>query len=582
VLGCLVGAGLIVSGVSPVWAAEREPSGESALIGGFGLGDGLEGAFDEQSGAFTFGVPAAGVNLGWDSRALGVNRHGLGGGWGFGLASVQVDGGVLVFPAAGGAYPADATSPSGLAGYTLGDVRFEQTPGGVLPARADGSRGEIGYEYVLHELGGAATYFNDTGDPLARVNPMGVRDDWSWQRGGAHRLVELIDADGVATALTWDVEGGELVVQPGANLPEPGAPWTVQSANGRITTVIAPDGARTDVRSDASGLVTEVEGPSGACTEVQWRPHLDGVARVDRVRTLAAGGAELSARTWQPAAEGALPSGWPVTDAAPGAPGAGGPGTGAHGFSTVVGDGKTEVESTYNALGALIRRATSATTGSGRVVLKEQSFQYPGTDEDGAPTVTAGELPKHWANPIAATATVRDAEGGERAATQHTEFDDFGRLIAQTAVDGVTHTYGYDQPAPGAIVPPVGLRTWERAVAPDGLSTETRYELNAENTAVVAATGYAGTASGDLVVTGRTEYTVEDDGFISERRSFPSEADGQVATPRVTRWDREVDLRAGVSKLTETIGVGTTAEASETSTASLLHGGVLEQTDAGR
>jgi RHS repeat-associated protein len=468
VLGCLVGAGLIVSGVSPVWATEGEPPGDAALIGGFGLGDGLEGSFDEQSGAFRFGVPAGGVNLGWDSRALGSNRHGLGDGWGLGLASLQIDGGVLVFPAAGGAYPADASSPSGLAGYTLADLRFEQTAG-TLPARDDGTRGEVAYAYLLHELGGAATYFSAAGDPVAQLEPTGARADWVWADGAEHRLAELIDADGVVTALTWNLEGGELLVQPGANLAEPGAPWQVLLHDGRVAATVDPSGARTEVRtSAASGLVTGIAGPSGAQTAVQWRSHLDGVARVDRVRTLDGVGNELSSRTWRPTTEQGLSTGWPVTEVAPGTPGTG------SAFSSVIGDGKTEVESTYNALGSLIRRVTSGTTGAGLVVLKDQTFEYPGTDEDGQPNIGLDQLPKHWASPTAATATAYDAEGGEREATLHTEFDEFGRLVRD--LEG--SAYSYD--ASNRVTSRTGV---------DGVTTRTSYWADGSRHALTADAG---------------------------------------------------------------------------------------------
>jgi RHS repeat-associated protein len=569
VLGCLVGVGLIVGGVTPVWAAEGGASDGSALVGGFGLGDGLEGSVDEPSGAFRFALPAGGLNLGWDSRAMGSDLVGLGAGWSFGLARIQVEGGVRVFPASGGSYLANASEPSGLDGYTQADTRFEQAPG-VLPA--DGARPEVAYSSSLHELGGSNTYFNDDGDPVAHVNAAGNRTDWRWEPD--HRLVEVIDPDGVATSLEWS--SSTLVVRPGSNLPGGGEAWVVELQNDQVVAAVDPEGGRTQVISDRSGLVLQVTGESGARTEVQWRAHDDGVARVDRVATFGADGAELSARTWQPAGAGALATGWPVVDA--------GMSSSSQGvaFATTVGDGQSELESTYNELGSLIKRVMTGTSPSGRQVLQEQSYEYPGTDEQGVPTLPVGELPKHWANPSAATVTFRDAAGGSRSGTQRTEFDEFGRLVTQTAADGVVTSYEYDPGEPGSVLPPVGLRTGERTVAPDGLVAEVRYELNDERTAAVAETGFAGREGGALVETGRVEYSVEDDGFVSERREFPAmtaELPAGDAEPRVARWGKEVDLAGGVMRLTETIGVGTGLEASTSSTVSLVHDGVLEQTD---
>jgi RHS repeat-associated protein len=595
VLGCLVGAALIVAGVSPAWAAAGGAPQSSAVVGGFGLGDGLEASIDEQSGAFRFALPAGGLNLGWDSRALGADQHGIGAGWGFGLASVRVDGGVQLFPASGGVYFADASSPSGLAGYTLNDLRFEQRSG-RLPARDDGLRAEADYAYVLHELGGLATYFDAGGSPIASIAATSARTDWVWAPDERRRLAELIDADGVVTSLTWQSRESAVLIRPGANLPGGGETWSIELADGRVGGLVDPEGGRIDIRTDASGLVTGVSGLSGATTEVSWRAHLDGVPRVERVIARDADGAELSARTWQPADDSQVSSRWPLQGEAaePGvAPltGAAGPLSGSGGFETVLADRQTEVESTYNALGSLIRRVTTGSTAAGRLVLREQAFEYPGTDDRGVPTVRAGELPKHWARPTAATTTLYGADGAQRAGTQRTEFDEFGRLVAQTGVDGIVSSFEYDVAPPDstnvdATVPPMGLRTSERSVAPDGLVTETRYELNRACTAVIAETAYAGHDGAELAMTGRTEYTVEEDGFVSERRVFPAEraatAGAEAArepAPRVTRWQRAVDMTRGVATLTQTVAPGTELEASASSTVSLVHGGVLEHLD---
>ena len=40
----------------------------SPVVGGFGVGDGLEGTIDERVGAFRFTVPVGGLKLAWDSR----------------------------------------------------------------------------------------------------------------------------------------------------------------------------------------------------------------------------------------------------------------------------------------------------------------------------------------------------------------------------------------------------------------------------------------------------------------------------------------------------------------------------------
>jgi RHS repeat-associated protein len=591
-LSCLVGTALLMSGLSPARAAEDGAGGESSsvVVGGFGLGDGLEASIDEDEGALAFGLPAGGVNLSWDSRAIGVDRHGLGAGWALGIGAVQVEGGVWVYPASGGAFPAAAASPSGLAGYVSADVRFEQMPG-ELPARASRERAPLTYAYVLHELGGTTTYFDVAGDPVAQIAATGGRTDWVWAPGSRHRLTQVIDPDGVVTSLDWDEQNDAVLVRRGSNLPGGGEPWTIRLDHGRVAGTTDPTGGRVEVTTGGAGVVTGVSGMSGSRTVIDWQPHTDGVLRVEHLVTSGTDGAAWSTRSWRPAGV-ALPTGWPLAEAR-------GPAATAEmsaapnaGHTTVVGDGETEVESTYNAWGSLIERVTTGTTGSGRRVLQAQTFRYPATDDDGAPTARAGDLPKAWSRPSQATISFRDERGRQRSGMQLTEFDDFGRLTAQTGVDGVTTTYTYDShPASesDAGVPPVGLQTSERRVSPEGLVEEVRHQLNEAGTAVVATTQYSGRVDSELRVTGRTEYTVDPDGFVSERREYPAEvaSDGagpaggpDAVGPRRTRWARTVDLAEGSATVTETVAAGTATAVSVASTVSLTHGGVLAETSA--
>ena len=158
--------------------------GGSPVVGGFGLGDGLEGAITERDGSFQFGLPLGGLTMGWDSRNTGGDdRFGLGNGWGFGLGLVDTRDGTRVFPSSGGVFEVDESHPSGLRDYGVKDLRFEQTPGETLEGRADGMVGEQEIGYVLHELGGVTTYFNGNGNPVARVDGFGNRSDWVWDQG---------------------------------------------------------------------------------------------------------------------------------------------------------------------------------------------------------------------------------------------------------------------------------------------------------------------------------------------------------------------------------------------------------------
>jgi hypothetical protein len=182
-----------------------QAASEPAVLGGFAIGDGVEGLVDPSTGTFSVTLPVAGLAVSWNSSAAAVDRSGLGGGWAIaGLAQVDVEGGVRVAPSSGGVYDAVESVPSGLAGYLLGDVVFRQAHERI-PARADGRRAEQDTAFELIELGGMHTFFSADGDPIVRVDANGNRADWEWSSG--HRLVRAIDAAGVVTVLDWSDPG---------------------------------------------------------------------------------------------------------------------------------------------------------------------------------------------------------------------------------------------------------------------------------------------------------------------------------------------------------------------------------------
>ena len=75
------------------------------MVGGFGLGDGVEGLVDERTGALAVDVPVGGVGLVWSSEGGGGDRFGFGPGWGLsGVGFVDTVGGVRVFSLLGGVF----------------------------------------------------------------------------------------------------------------------------------------------------------------------------------------------------------------------------------------------------------------------------------------------------------------------------------------------------------------------------------------------------------------------------------------------------------------------------------------------
>lgn len=563
VIGVAVCGALLAGGISPVWAGEPGPGSPPMVeLGSFSVGDGLEGVVNEADGSFGVVLPVAGLSLSWDSR-VGVDRYGLGTGWGYGLAVVDVLGGVRVRPSSGGVFEAAESVSSGLLGYAGGDVRFRQTPDGVLEARADGVVGPRGYAFELHELGGVITYFDAAGDPIALVAANGDRNDWTWADGEEHRLTSIVSVDGVSTELDWS-DPADVVVRPGANVPADGGgtgQWRVKSVDGRVAEVLDPVGGRSRAGYDRSGRVVLVVSGSGAVTQVVWRSDADGVSRVDRVGVADPDGVELSARSWRQI-DGVLPSGWPTIDPASTETVMGGA------RSAEVSDGNTRVVSSFDGWSRLTGKRVLVTTSAGERVIQEQEFTYP----DGEP-VGAGDPSL---KPVASEVRFQNLVGEVRAAGESYEYDGVGRMIRRASADGTILERGYDSEIPSGRMMPVGRAVLERSTATDGSIRLIETAFDETRTAPVSVEQALQAPNGARAVTDKTEYTVEA-GRVVERRAFPG---GELGSqPMVTRWDETVDLTRGVREVVETVAPGTDLMTSSSSTVSLLHGGMLEAMD---
>lgn len=589
-LAALVCGAVIGTSVSPALAAEPSP-GESAVVGAFSIGDDLEATISERDGAFELGFDVGGLGLKWDSRDAADDRYGIGPGWRWGFGGgIQIAGGVEVRRASGGTYPIDPTHPTGLAGYGVLDTRFDHAPG-VLDARpgsagaGSGSAGEVEYEYVLHELGGEVSYFDARGEPVAQVTATGQRTEWRWDDLVPHRLLGVVDPDGVELEFDWEREAGAVLVRPGSNLPPeaagdglvPVAPvWRLEVDGGRLASIMDPVGGATSIEYDATtGLVSQVAGRSDAVTEVAWRVADDGIPRVETVRTRDALGHELSRRSWAAVGDGTMSSGWPIYGGERDVFWSNDP---SFRYSTELSDGATRVRSEYNSLHELVGRHVVATTASGDVTLREQAFTYPGTEDGGVPD-PAG-LPGNWSRPIRSEMTYRDAYGGSRTTTETFAFDELGRVVTRTAVDGTRTESRYDEVVPDGATLPVGLETEQVVTATDGLVQRTERTLNHARTAAVAVEVSQGRTGGTLTTTARAEFEVDADGFVREQRMYPVEEPGHPAppaAPTLTVWDRSVDLGTGLMTTTETLGAGTAAEATTSTITSLRHGGDVRQ-----
>jgi RHS repeat-associated protein len=588
------------------WAGEpggRAPTGDVPLVGGFGVGDGLEALVDERTGDLSLGLSAGGVGIGWDSRLIGRDRFGFGDGWAIAdLPFVDRKGGTRIYAGDGGPFDLDVSSPSGMLGYDLGDRVFE-IGSGTMPARTDvdvsAALGEdvdreVEIGFVLRELGGVVTSFNREGDPISRVARSGDRFDWIWDRTVPHRLRGVVSPDGVVTGLDWQTEQDAVHIRVGVNLsatdpenpatiaagratsPATGAAWRVGIGRDGIDITDPVGGIVQAVVDRNTGLVSRLAGPTGSETVIVWTHPTDGAARVEQVTTFDEDDSEVSSRRWAPLTDSRARSGWPVTDAAVGI-------AAADGRTSAISDGPTRVVSEWTPSGLLASRRVETTSPSGTSVEQTHTFSYP--------RVEPGEA--GWSRPTSTEIVYHGEAGDTRTTSEAYRFDALGRLVERTGPDGTTERTVYDAIVPAGERLPIGLPLRVVTIADDGSATVSDTRLNDARTQVTAVDEYRGTVDGDrleelatvedlsgagLTRTSRVERDVRTDGFVTEQRAFPS---GDPAeTPIVTRWTEHTDLAAGVVTIGEITAAGSAAEASTSLTTSLRHGGALAATDA--
>jgi RHS repeat-associated protein len=305
-IGGVLCAGLTAGLVSPAWASDGDDGAPAIELGSFSLGDGLEGTIGDLDGAFTFALPVGGLQLSWDSRVAGSDLQGLGDGWTFGIPSVQLTGGVRVFPASGGSYAADRSAPTGLAGYPSADIRFEVADGdAVVPARPDGVVDARPYAYALHELGGASTYFDDLGRPIGEISAEGTTIDTSYWADGTRR--DLVTGAG-STRYYW--AGATLLTEVHASTDGTGGAGGTASyllGTARHARVVQPEGGAASAAyygTDRHGNVTDLTDELGAVTtEYAYSDY--GVATVtgEAADAGATGVGELTYNPYQYASE---------------------------------------------------------------------------------------------------------------------------------------------------------------------------------------------------------------------------------------------------------------------------------------
>jgi YD repeat-containing protein len=495
-----------------------------------------------------------------------VDRFGLGTRWGWPGSFVDVEGGVRVFPASGGVYYADASQPSGLSGYVLGDVFFTQKEG-VLPARE--GVGATSYAFSLAYTGGTTDYFNTAGDVIARVEVFGTRIDWVWEP--AHRLVGVVDGAGSRAQIVWGESEVSIVGPQRSDLVSPVT--VLEVSDGRLVSVTNPVAERVTFGYGNGGLLDTAWAASGAVTEVSYQKLQDSNVVVDQVRVLdSATGKQLSVREWDVVGDHTA-HGWPKYASLSALSTSG---DGEFRYKTQLSDGATRMVSEFNSQGLMVARTMLASSPIGDVAVQEQKFRYPGTESGGVADPQL--LPKQYQRPTHTTVIFRDQQGRMREVSEQTVFDDAGRITKEVSADGQVTETVYDTVVPSGMVLPVGLVLQQTTTGVDGSVSRTVNTPTVDHKAIAATEQFVGANGDAFASTSRTEIDVQPDGFVSEKRIVavgePSAGPGII----VTQFTRTID-QATIT-VSQTDAANTPAESTVLTVIDKASGLTLTATDA--
>ncbi|MFF7183161.1 RHS repeat-associated core domain-containing protein [Streptomyces sp. NPDC008121] len=488
--------------------------------------------------------------LAYDQTAAGagMDRHGLGEGFGLGKAFVDPEGGGTLHTASGGSFPLQPgdTTGTGLKRYLLKDLAFREAPG-TLPDREGLEGAAREYRWVLTYEDGRKNFFSPSGSLIAEEDAFANQTAYVWEeREGQHRLHRAVDAWGQAVTFDYGTENQVTVTSPvRSDGRQPQIVLTLDG--GRLTAVSYPEDQEAKLAWDYTPdglpgrLLTSVEGPTGAVTRISYaQPH--GFPVTSSLKVTDREGKNLTAeRTFTLGAEGEY-AGHDFTgrgqftstddlfDSA----------DADYRYVTELSDGRSTVRSVYNSLHLLKERTASLIVQGELKPVRTQELQYEGEREGGQAPPPASGLPANYAKPVRATVTVRDpATGRSRTTTETARFDGHGREVERTDVTGATTVTEYD---PTAVDTGTGTGTGR----PAGYGLPLR----------ITVTGSGGAQS-------ITEHTLSEDrrSITAVKQSVKNNGADQPAARTVTRFT--VNGHGEVTQKTVTWAEGAEPEGTE-------------------
>ena len=528
----LVVAGMQAAGAAPASAAALAPAAASAkgtapgpVSNAFAMGGGVGGSVDPRTGAFQAQLPlinvagraGTGLSLALSysqslaTQAASANRFGLGAGWSLGMPWVDTAGGVHVYPASGGSYAYDTSSPTGLAQYPLRDLTFAKAPG-TIPARPGVAAQQ--YVYTLTYLDGTVDRFDAYGNLVEQADRFGNPIDLTWnQSGQLWQLTSVTDSYGQVYRLDYGQPSQISVISP-PNAEGITATVTLHISNGLLQSVTDPLGQQTRFfYSQVPGLSFQVQllssvvSPAGETTSVKYLPvaYEPGVVVADTVTLTNQAGAQVLAPLHfniNPTSDASRHNytGYP-NHVKTGVDGLFTSGDFGYRYVTTLSNGTSTLQSTYNSLHLLVSRTVTIAAAGGSALNQTQTYTYPSVT-----SVTS--LPANYAMPLTVTTVYGNpAFGATRTEVTKSSYDDQGQQTAFTNAAGTTTTTTYD--------PRYGLPLTQTVTGTDGVTSIATNTLTANGKSVYQATTAAATAGakGAVTATARTVASYSYNGF---------------------------------------------------------------------
>ncbi|GAA3611298.1 RHS repeat domain-containing protein [Microlunatus ginsengisoli] len=597
--GVVAAVALALLAVYLVTPPPRASAATTAPVGSLSLGTGLSGRVDPRTGEFSVSVPVADIrgigdagiafSLSWQqARATAsIDRSGWGAGWSLSTSFVNTNGQKRVYPASGGSYLLDPTTPSGLADYKLADLVFTQLQTAqTLRARAGAPA--VAYWYTLAYDDGRTDYFDVNGNLVARADRFGNRTDIAWQSpvSGQWRPLSIVDSYGLSTTFRYPTQSQIQVISPERSDGVTSVTTIDRSSANGVQTLKVTDPVGNVTTFDATAvkdapkpLLTTVTAATGAKTRIGYQEpaYEKGLIAVDTVMVTDGANNQLSP-TQRFDLDPALPAtndhglpsannrhnytGYPNHLPANGKDTLFSSGDASYYYSAGLTTGATTTVSTYDALHRLVQRTVGvAPPGSQQPILAQtQTMTYP------VAVTFPNQLPANWARTKTASLTSSAATSSKgltpspapRTTTVATQYDDHGRVTSATDETGAVTVTGYG---------PYGLIQKQTTTGADGSVAQTDNTFTGSGTALSIGTTTTSVGQPGHPPTARqtVSYTYDGTGQVASRTlawapgAGPDPGDGRGGGPdsMVTTFSRTLSSDAKTVTLTTTTGAGT-------------------------